>query len=492
MNDNSITSQTSNEGDGSPIDVENLLSTNGIDVCRRSEHSKRNGTDAYSAWWLRHCVFDVTHPKPFIIQLESGTIKYRCEHPECKGKRWLDARAKIESERPAAESTSHNRHGSETHTTVPPTPEVSGESPFSHVERVLLKYCHQPDLQAAYAFYAGVAAHALPGQPVWVMLVAQPGSGKTELLESLDGLSFVHFVDAVTSHTFISGQIAGAKKPGLLQRIGSTGFMIFADFSTVLAMKREDRGNILADMRRIYDGHLKKEFGTETGSENREWRGRITCAVGVTPEGIDRAYAVQQTLGERFAMVRWSRAGGIDAALAAMSQDRERFREELKAEVHALLKPILMRLIELNEIVEPALPFNVRRKIAAIGEFAVRARTHVPRIWNSKEIVSDIEAESATRLPQQLAQLAKGAAHLEGRSVVSESDYALVRRVAMDCMPPTRRKVIEGLLTGVPPNMPASSLKYAKEELATVGLIDAELGTFTDLAVDLLKEAGLM
>ena len=59
------------------------------------------------------------------------------------------------------------------------------------VESALVAHYHSPDLQAARALYAAIAAHRLKGQPVWPMIVAPPGSMKTDLLDALDGLPLV-------------------------------------------------------------------------------------------------------------------------------------------------------------------------------------------------------------------------------------------------------------------------------------------------------------
>ena len=59
------------------------------------------------------------------------------------------------------------------------------------------------------------------------------------------------------------------------------------------------------------------------------------------------------------------------------------------------------------------------------------------------------EAESATRLAQQFAQLAKGSAVLDGRSEVDEADYKnCVQRVAFDCIPAVRRTLLDTLIGG--------------------------------------------
>ena len=290
--------------------------------------------------------------------------------------------------------------------------------------------------------YAGVAAHRLStGKPVRVMLVAPPGSLKTELLMSLDGLPGVHHIDKVTDKTFISGQIAeegkGAIAPSLLHRIGDEGILIYPDFSTVLSMNRDEKGAVLADMRRIFDGRLRKEFGTS--EEARQWEGRITFIVAVTPD-VDRHYSIFQSLGERFIMVRWSRPGGVDAAISAMNQNIDRAKTELRAAVHGLINGL--------SGIEPSVSTERQVAIAALAEFVVRARTQVPRDSSSKKIIYVPVAEAATRLAQQLCQLAKGSALLDRRKVVEDIDQRVVERAAFDSIPSTRRKILDACIKG--------------------------------------------
>src|SRR6266852_1662792 len=111
-----------------------------------------------------------------------------------------------------------------------------------------------------------IAAHELTdGPPVWPMLVAPPGGGKTTLIDPIESLPNVHSVDKLTPNTFLSGQIGGNKrgqrKASLLHRIGPSGIVTMPDFSTVLSMKPDDRATILSDLRRIFDGKLTREVG---------------------------------------------------------------------------------------------------------------------------------------------------------------------------------------------------------------------------------------
>jgi hypothetical protein len=350
------------------------------------------------------------------------------------------------------------------------------------------KYHHKPDLQAARGVYAAVAAHRLLGVPVWPMLIAPPGSGKGVAVDPLHGLDKVHMIDEVTPKAFLSGQMPDPTKPAtqsasLLHRIGSDGILVISDFSTMLSSQADERSKIMSQLRRLFDGQFRREFGTAEKLEEREWTGRLTVVAAVTPD-IDRHRSSIQALGERFVPVRWARAAGTEAALAAMNQDIAEKKATLKALVHKLFAAI--------PSVEPVVPAPLQEQIAALAEFTVCARTDVARDPREKERVLYIpEAESATRLAQQLAQLSKGAALLSGRDVVTPDDYRLVRRAAMDCLPTLRRHVVDAFLGDGELNtavIKPTAFSYLADDLELLGMFDRNW--FSDKAVDLLTQAG--
>jgi hypothetical protein len=259
--------------------------------------------------------------------------------------------------------------------------------------------------------------------------------------------------------------------------------IVYPDFSTILAMKAEAKASILADMRRIYDGHIRKEFGTANNLKTREWRGRITFAVAATP-AVDSHYGIFQSLGERFVMIRWGRPDGIEAALAAMNQDSATARAELQEAVRSLFGGL--------PAVEPVLSERLQRSVAALADFVTRARTHIERSGTTKEMLYEPEPEAPTRLAQQLSQLAKGSALLDGRPDAGEQDYTIVKRVAFDCIPTRRRKVIEAVCCGrdLEGIAPKATLHYCVEDLQVLDLLENR--QLSKLSFDLLTLAGIM
>ena len=157
------------------------------------------------------------------------------------------------------------------------------------------------------------------------------------------------------------------------------------------------------------------------------------------------------------------------------------------------MKTAVHRLIQSLPQTNPRLPHELQLKIAALGEFAVRARSQVPRDGSSKLILTVPEPESATRMPQQLPQLAKGSALIAGRDVVSEDDYAIARRAAFDSIPAVRRNVLDLLIAGSNislAQLPPSTLHYVTEELQSLGLLCNN--ALSTLAQDLLRTAGII
>jgi hypothetical protein len=361
------------------------------------------------------------------------------------------------------------------------------------VEAVLCRHHYKPDLDAARVVYSTVATHGLTDSvPVWVMHIAPPGTMKTELLEALKGLPAIYLIDEVTPKTFLSMQIdddhrRGKKQkrtesPSLLHRIGKSGIIAFPDFSTILSMNKDHRGQVFAAMRRICDGMYHREVGHAERLSEREWTGRITFCTACTPD-VDHYRSAFQSLGERFLSVRSPRADGPKAAKAAMRQNKQKLMADLKRVVKLLFASL--------PDTSPLISEEHEDQIANLAELTVRARTSVYRSRNRKMIENLPEAESATRLSQQLCQLAKGSALVGGHDAVGEEDMRIIRRAALDCLPTLRKKILCSLLRGdlfADIQMPLSTRRYAGEDLEALGLLKNDR-CFTRSAMQLIENS---
>jgi hypothetical protein len=99
---------------------------------------------------------------------------------------------------------------------------------------------------------------------------------------------------------------------------------------------------------------------------------------------------------------------------------------------------------------------------------------------------------ASTRLSQQLCQLAKGSALLGFRDTADIEDLDLVRGVAFDCIPATRRQILDALIDQQDLKrlrLPPPTLTYALEDLECVRLVNGRM--LAEDAVQLLSRAGL-
>jgi hypothetical protein len=214
---------------------------------------------------------------------------------------------------------------------------------------------------------------------------------------------------------------------------------LIKDFTTVLAMRREKRGAILAQLREIHDGQFKRDFGT---GQTKIWKGRISIIAAVTP-ALDRAYGAFSVLGERFLQVRWHRPDSERAGVIAMQQQGK--EEEIRDELKSLVRQVFQ---EATEKV-PVLSEGAAIRIASLAEIIAVARTHVFRsAYGDRDIDYVPEPEANTRISKGLAAIAKGIAALGGHQQVTEGALQDAFRVGLDCLRDDRRRLLLAIITG--------------------------------------------
>ncbi len=138
------------------------------------------------------------------------------------------------------------------------------------------------DDQLIEVVLAGVVAHRAPGRdPFWLLLVGASSDGKTELLQALTGVPDVFPLSTLTHKTLLSG--ASTRDTGnnasLLHKLKGQ-ILVVKDMTTMLELYTETRQQLFAQLREMYDGSMKKAFGT---GEEVSWEGKVGFLAGVTP-----------------------------------------------------------------------------------------------------------------------------------------------------------------------------------------------------------------
>lgn len=338
------------------------------------------------------------------------------------------------------------------------------------------RWLHMPDPGVLLVTLATVAANRADGDPVWLLVVGPPGSGKTEALATLSTLPDVHAAATLTEASLLSGTSkrdkASDAKGGLLREVGDFGIIVCKDFGSILSMNRDARAAVLAALREVYDGSWTRHVGTD-GGRTLAWSGKVGLLAGCTP-AIDSHHAVIGSMGERFVLYRLPPVDAAQQARRALSHvGKERaMRQELGAAVSAVLDAVSP-----SRIVAPPAEATIAR-LVSLASLAVRCRSAVERDGYSREVLLVPEAEAPGRLALVLLRLLNG---LRAIGCPAGEAWRLVTKSALDCMPALRRSVLDALMARTGPastteiaeaiGYPSITARRALEDLAAHGIL---------------------
>lgn len=313
---------------------------------------------------------------------------------------------------------------------------------LDQVHEVFQRWLYMPDTGALDVALATYAANRDTGNPIWLLLIAVPGGGKTEVLSAFNKLKCVKTVGSLNAPGLLSGtaqrERAKGTKGGLLKEIGAYGVLILKDFGSVLSMHQDARSELLAALREIYDGAWQRQVGSD-GGQDLSWSGKIGLIGGSTP-AIDQYHAVMAALGERFILYRYPElTDDFQQRLARRALQLHGVEVNMRAE----LSEAVAALFQEHDDVPPLLDLSPEETdyLVTLAQFAVDARAAVQReTYSSRAIESIPGAEGATRITIVLSKLLAGLRYI---GVCSERSWELLRKVALDSMPQLRRRSFE-------------------------------------------------
>lgn len=264
----------------------------------------------------------------------------------------------------------------------------------------------------------------IPGDPIWLLLVAPPSSGKTTLLESFLGTDqYCRAISKFTSQTLISGMKGkDGEDLSLLPELNGK-IVVIKDYTTIKRLPITTQEELYGILRDIYDGHTCVIYGNGTRREFSDISFSIIAGVTDIIHGDNKA-----TLGERFLKLNllgesFDHDALIDAALDGSQHKAERMDAIQRSVLGFLDNPV-----DLNRV--PEFPTFYRNKLKALAQIVAGLRATVTR--NKGALAFRPRAELAPRLAVQLERLGKCVAFVLGKEVVDKEAYRLVEKVALD------------------------------------------------------------
>jgi len=281
---------------------------------------------------------------------------------------------------------------------------------------------------------ATIIANRLPGDPVWLLVVAPPSGLKTELLNALDDVSDIYHLSALTPQTLISGQKRPGHETSLLVKLNGK-ILTFKDFTTILEMNFSARDEILSQLREVYDGKYSKGFGT---GDEIKWEGKVGFMAGVT-DAIELHQGRISVLGERFIQYRMKQPDR--EAAAEMGLENSEHIVSIRSE----MKRIFPDYIDSIKIPDDAPPVTreLKREIIELSNFGTLARTGIVRDSKDREISYAFPPEMPVRFAKQLIQICKAFMLMGG---FGDKEHAIIRKIAISSVPRNKRNALLILL----------------------------------------------
>jgi len=332
---------------------------------------------------------------------------------------------------------------------------------------------------------ASVIGNRLDMDPVWLMLIAPSSGGKTEIINSLNGLDFIYPISDITVNTFASGMKVTGVQTSLLLKMNN-GIMAFKDFTSILSKSREAKSEILKQLREIYDGEYNKHTGTGT---TISWKGKLG-AIGGATEIIYRHLEEFAAMGDRYIMYSIDQPDRKAASKRARENTHKiiEYREHLKECCKYYINSVI-EYMENNEIDEINLPKEVEDELYNVTDFATRARSAVLTDFKSGQVDLVPSIEMPMRVVNQLNTIASAfilmdkaapAIYKKDTGTISNRDKNILYKIALDSIPRTRRDVLkllaeyrEGVTTagvGTELNLPTASVGKYLAQINALGI----------------------
>jgi len=335
------------------------------------------------------------------------------------------------------------------------------------------------DISVVRFLAAVIIANRMPQlDPTFAFLVSNSSGGKSALLDTLKQVAGINYLDDLTAKTFVSGARRAGTETSYLFSLGSDPILVLTDFTLLLDKNEEEAKQIMSQLRLIYDGKLKKRFGT---GDEVDWQGRLGFLAGVTTAVYDRQ-AQYAALGERmiyYYMEQPDRFNVTQFALKGISEFKKG-REEMAKAMHEYIDGIKIPL----ELIEfPEDQFN---NLVKLSEMATRARSSVSRQkYHRDNPIEMVHAhEMPIRLAKQLLNLGQAMATMN-EGMLEFDDFRILYKVALDSIPLMRKKVMEAMTTyekadvyGLAGHisLPFETVKKIVDDLSALGVIDKALG----------------
>ncbi len=267
---------------------------------------------------------------------------------------------------------------------------------------------------------ATVVSVQQPGPLVWLLHVAPPSTGKTEMVAPLRPLhdkGVVYWTSKPTPKSFASGahNEKGVKAQSLLPKLDGR-CLIVKDMAPLLSAPASEVKDWLGRMTDIYDGEFNVDTGTQfTAADALRFKARFSLVACATTDGLYKHHRYMATMGSR---LLYNRVPALTTSeeSAGFTLDAAKDREQVKAALAAAVTEHVA-LVRLETEKDRPLPAWMDAYLRRLAQFTAKGRTSVRWVQDmetGKYSPEYGEPEGPFRLYQQFRSLLIGLIRVTG------------------------------------------------------------------------------
>jgi len=286
-------------------------------------------------------------------------------------------------------------------------------------------------------------------EPLWLMIVGNPSSNKTTLVDLLEPLNEVFKLDTMTSNPFSSGQREKEKPKDLLPLLDNKCFII-KEYGTLFGRSDEMVKQLISDLVAIYDGDYAKHSPTRGTVRYKVYFSHLGC---VTPMSLSSRQRYMSAVGARFLFLRIEPLDDEEKKISLTKiwdGDVGMNKEEVSKVICSYCLQLKERLIQDDDV---TFGEDIRLKLNNLANLTARARGIVISDRTSFKTeegnaryhyeVTDIQIEEPFRALKQLKKFAKCLSVVNGSHTVGNDELQIVRRIVLSSMPVRRADILK-------------------------------------------------